>query len=294
MNAAVNIYHLRKTFCGNTLVKSEEANKWRNFLKYSFFSWGVPVAVAIVYIVLVKTRALQFNQYDISVKGDVQSSLRFYQRIELDNENSEGTGSHAEFTGKNVAVHFSAKDELCEEDERNASIKDYHPYTTPGRKRSQFTIINEFWEKDNHRTVNAKNDLPCVTKQRDKVSIKRDAPSRKRFYQRVVLGNEYNNERIYQHITGDCINGRITPSWTTAVDVYGIQGCLMLYISVTFILTAYQNRQKLKAGQSIVQKSNVVKHRKSILLLKLSMTTALSYWFPLLLSEMTHFNFDVI
>ena len=259
MNAAVNTYHLRKTFCGNTLVKSEEVNQWRKFLKYSVFSWGVPVAVAIVNIVLVKTQVLQFNQLD-TLKEDVQSSLRFYQRIELDDENSEGTGSHAEYTGKNVAVHFPAKDELCEEEERNASIKDYHP---------------------------------CVTKRRDKVSIKRDAPSRKRFYQRVVLGNEYNNERIYQHITGDCINGRITPSWTTAVDVYGIQGCLILYISVTFILTAYQIRQKLKAGQSIVPKSNVVKHRKFVLLLKLSMTTALSYWFPLLLSEMTHFNLEV-
>jgi hypothetical protein len=37
MNATVNIYHLRKTFCGNTLVESDE-NKWKTFLKYSLFS----------------------------------------------------------------------------------------------------------------------------------------------------------------------------------------------------------------------------------------------------------------
>jgi hypothetical protein len=51
MNAAVNIYHLRKTFCGNTQVKSDELNKWNRFLKYSLFSWGVPVIITIVYIV---------------------------------------------------------------------------------------------------------------------------------------------------------------------------------------------------------------------------------------------------
>ena len=60
MNAVVNIYHLRKTFCGNTLVKSDE-NKWKTFLKYSVFSWGVPVIITIVYIVLVKTDVLRFH-----------------------------------------------------------------------------------------------------------------------------------------------------------------------------------------------------------------------------------------
>ena len=50
-NAAVNIYHLRKTFCRNTLVKSDE-NKWKTFLKYCLFSWGVPVILAIIYIAL--------------------------------------------------------------------------------------------------------------------------------------------------------------------------------------------------------------------------------------------------
>jgi hypothetical protein len=61
MNAAVNIYHLRKTFCGNTLVKSDE-NKWKTFLKYSLFSWGVPLIITIVYIVLVKKDVLRYHQ----------------------------------------------------------------------------------------------------------------------------------------------------------------------------------------------------------------------------------------
>ena len=61
MNAAVNIFHLRKTFCGNTLVKSDE-KKWKTFLKYSVFSWGVPVIITIVYIVLVKKDVLRYYQ----------------------------------------------------------------------------------------------------------------------------------------------------------------------------------------------------------------------------------------
>jgi hypothetical protein len=61
MNAVVNIFHLRKTFCGNTLVKSDE-NKWKTFLKYNVFSWGVPLIITIVYIVLVKTDVLRFHQ----------------------------------------------------------------------------------------------------------------------------------------------------------------------------------------------------------------------------------------
>ena len=66
MNAVVNIYHLRKTFCGNTLVKSDE-NKWKTFLKYTVFSWGVPLIITIVYIVLVKTGVLRFHlQYSIT------------------------------------------------------------------------------------------------------------------------------------------------------------------------------------------------------------------------------------
>ena len=66
MNAVVNIYHLRKTFCGNTLVKSDE-NKWKTFLMYNVFSWGVPLIITIVYIVLVKTGVLRFHlQYSIT------------------------------------------------------------------------------------------------------------------------------------------------------------------------------------------------------------------------------------
>jgi hypothetical protein len=60
MNAVVNICHLRKTFCCNTLVKSDE-NKWKTFLKYNVFSWGVPLIITIVYIVLVKKDVLRFH-----------------------------------------------------------------------------------------------------------------------------------------------------------------------------------------------------------------------------------------
>ena len=68
MNAAINIYHLRKTFCGNTLVKSDE-NKWKTFLKYSLFSWGVPLIITIVYIVLVKKDVLKYHQVLICLNG---------------------------------------------------------------------------------------------------------------------------------------------------------------------------------------------------------------------------------
>ncbi|XP_028412144.1 uncharacterized protein LOC114534865 [Dendronephthya gigantea] len=61
MNAVVNIYHLRKTFYHNTLVRSD-VNKLKTFFKYSLFGWGVPVVITIVYIVLVKTEVLRFHQ----------------------------------------------------------------------------------------------------------------------------------------------------------------------------------------------------------------------------------------
>jgi hypothetical protein len=64
MNAAVNIYVLRKTFCGNILLKSD-ANKWKRFLKYSLFSCGVPVIITIVYIVLVKKDVLRLYHHII-------------------------------------------------------------------------------------------------------------------------------------------------------------------------------------------------------------------------------------
>ena len=60
-NAAVNIYHLRKTFSRNTLVKSDQ-NKWKTFLKYCLFSWGIPVVSAVIYIVLVSKGVLRFHQ----------------------------------------------------------------------------------------------------------------------------------------------------------------------------------------------------------------------------------------
>ena len=87
MNSIVNIYHLKKTFCGNTLAKSDELKKWNRFLKYCFFSWGVPVIITIVYIVLVKKDVLRFDQPIASVKNDVRSSLSFYRRIVFANEN---------------------------------------------------------------------------------------------------------------------------------------------------------------------------------------------------------------
>ena len=252
LNAAVNIYHLRQTFCGNAPLKAEKLNKWRKFLKYSIFSWGVPVAVTIVYIVLVKTKALQFNQYATPVEGDVQSSLKFYQRIELAGE------------------------------ETNENVLKLDPHTLTSVTKNVAPYLRS---ANNFRDEGEPN-----------ISIEQNEPQSKRFYKRFVLGNKINNERIYQHITGDCykaVDSGITPSWINAVDVYGIQCFLMLYIVVAFILTAYQIRQKLKAGQSIAQKSNIVTHRKFVLLMKLSTTTALSYWFPLFLSHMIDFNFDV-
>ena len=41
-------------------MKSDE-NKWKTFLKYSLFSWGVPFIITIVYIVLVKKDVLRFH-----------------------------------------------------------------------------------------------------------------------------------------------------------------------------------------------------------------------------------------
>ena len=188
MNAAVNIYHLRKTFCGNALVKSD-VNKWRRFVRYSLFCWGIPVVVSIVYIVLVNTGAVRFEQYTAFVKND---GLEFDEGIVFGKE--------------------GAKDD---------------------------------------------------------------------------------NVGIYQHISGDCINGRISPEWSADVDVFGLQGCLLLYIVVMFIFTAYRIRQKLKASSSIAQKSNIRKNHKFLILVKLSTTTALSYWLPLFISRLVDLNFDV-
>ena len=155
-NAAVNIYHLRKTFCRNTLVKSDE-NKWRTFFKYCLFSWGVPVVLLIIYIALVSKDVLRFRQ--------------------------------------------------------------------------------------------STTELSCV----DSHNI---------------------------------------PGWLALIEKFGLPCCLLLYIITMFIFTCYQIHQKLKASSSIAQKSNIVKKRKSfVLLLKLSITTAIS-WIPLFI-EKTALNFNV-
>ena len=65
-NSAVNVYLLSKTFCSNTLARSHE-KKWKTFLKYSFFSWGIPVIVMIVNIVLVKVDVVR---YSVDIYGD--------------------------------------------------------------------------------------------------------------------------------------------------------------------------------------------------------------------------------
>jgi hypothetical protein len=197
MNAAVNIYHLRKTFCGNTLVKSE-VNKWKRFWKYSLFSWGIPVIVSIVYLVLVKAGALRLDPFEL-------------------------TGPPDEY------IVFVKKDGLGF-NERIAS----------GKKRTKEDFM-----------------------------------------------------RIYEHISGDCVDGRISPGWSLDVDVYGLQGCILLCTIVMFVFTAYQIRKKLKASCSIALNSNIRKNHKFLILLKLSTTTALSYWLPLFISRLVEFNFNV-
>ena len=140
-NAAVSVYHLKKTFCGNTLVKSDES-KWKRFLKYSLFSWGVPVIITIVHGVLVGVGVLR-----------------------------------------------------------------------------------------------------------------------------------------YHVIAGLCVYGHTIPDWLAVVKYHGLPGCLMLFIIVMFIFTAYQIRKKLKASSSIAQKSNIVKNRNNfVMLLKLSTVTAISFF----------------
>ena len=259
MNAAVNIYHLRKTFCGNTLVKSDELKTWNRFLKYSFFSWGVPVIITIVYLVLIKEDVLRFDGPVASVKKDVQSSLRFYRRI-----------VNGKTTTNNIRIYH-----------RVASLKG----DILQSKSNQSTALG----KEDATEDDARIYQPIV-------SLKKDVQSSLKFYERIVFANGNGKEddaRIYQQISGDCINGRITPDWSADVDIYGIQGCLLLYITGMFIFTAYRIRQKLKASRNIAQKSNVVKRRKFVILLKLSTTTALSYWFPLFISRIVDFDFDI-
>ncbi|CAB4005130.1 Hypothetical predicted protein [Paramuricea clavata] len=164
MNATVNIYHLRKTFCGNTLVKSDELKKWNRFLKYSLFSWGVPVIITIVYIVLEKEDVLRFDQPLASVKNDVQSSLRFYQRVVFAN------GSHGDATANEIRIY-----------RRIASFKK--------NVQSRFNQSTVPWK-------NARIYQPIV-------SLKKDVQSSLKFYERVVFVNGNGREedvRIYQQI----------------------------------------------------------------------------------------------
>ena len=278
MNAAVNIYHLRKTFCGNTLVKSDELKKCNRFLKYSLFSWGVPVIITIVYIVLVKEDVLRFDQPIASLKKDVQSSLKFYQRTEFANGDA---------TTNNIGIY-----------RRIASLKENVLQSKSKFNQSTDTVLEDAQSRLNQSTVLGKQDAAedDLRIYQPIVSLKKDVQSNLKFYERIVFANEDGKEddaRIYQQISGDCINGRITPDWSAAIDVYGLQGCLLLYIIGMFIFTAYRIRQKLKASRDIAQKSNVVKRRKFVILLKLSTTTALSYWFPLFISRIVDFDFDI-
>ena len=77
-NSAVNMYHVKKTFCCNTLATSRE-KKWKTFLKYSFFSWGIPVTSMIVCILLEKLDVSRFsvNVYGYCV-GDQPDLLRIF------------------------------------------------------------------------------------------------------------------------------------------------------------------------------------------------------------------------
>ena len=97
----------------------------------------------------------------------------------------------------------------------------------------------------------------------------------------------------FQRDSTGCVVDNELPLWLAVMTEYGLQGCLLLYIIAMFIFTAYRIRQKLKASSSIAQKSNIVKKRNSfVLLLKLSTTTAISF-FPVLFIEFME-NLDVI
>ena len=298
MNAAVNIYHLRKTFCGNTLVKSDELKKWNRFMKYCFFSWGVPVIITIVYIVLVKEDVLRFDQAIASVKNDVQSSSKFYQRI---------VSANRDVTANNIRIYHriaSLKGDVLQSNWRFNQSNDTLLEDAQTRlNQSTDIVLEDAQSRLSQNTVLGKEDATEDDATEDDariyqpiVSLKKDVQSSLKFYQRIVFANGDGKEddaRIYQQISGDCINGRITPDWSAAVDLYGLQGCLLLYIIGMFVLTAYRIRQKLKASMNIAQKSNIVKRRKFVILPKLSTTTALSYWFPLFISRIVDFDFDI-
>jgi hypothetical protein len=93
--------------------------------------------------------------------------------------------------------------------------------------------------------------------------------------------------KLYHHIIYGCVFGNI-PDWLAITKEYGLPGCLLLYNIVMFVYTAYRLRQKLKASSSMAQKSNMVKTRKSfVLLLKLSTTVAIT-WLPVIFERYTY------
>ena len=160
MNAAVNIYHLRKTFCGNTLVKSDELKKWNRFMKYCFFSWGVPVIITIVYIVLVKEDVLRFDQAIASVKNDAQSSSKFYQR---------NVSANRDVTANNIRIYH-----------RIASLKGDVLQSNWRFNQSNDTLLEDAQTRLNQSTVLGKEDAteddariyqPIVSLQKDRMSV---------------------------------------------------------------------------------------------------------------------------
>ena len=219
MNAAVNVYHLRNTFCGNTLVKSDELKKWNRFLKYSFFSWGVPVIITIVYIVLAKEDVLRFDQNiaSMSIKNDVQSSLRFYRR----NANGDATAN-------NIGIYHriaSLRGDVLQSKWRFNQSTDTVLENAQTRLNQSTDTVLEDAQSRYQSTVLGKEDATedDAMIYQPIVSLKKDVQSSLKFYERIVFANGDGKEddaRIYQQISGDCINGRITPDWSAAVDVY--------------------------------------------------------------------------
>ena len=102
-----------------------------------------------------------------------------------------------------------------------------------------------------------------------------------RFHQNIIQGSV------------SCAKDHSFPYWVVVVENYGFPACISLYIIAMFIFTAYGIRKKLRASNSIVQRSNIVKNRKSfILFFKLSTTTAIS-WIPLVFEDFV-FNSDLM
>ncbi|CAB3996767.1 Hypothetical predicted protein [Paramuricea clavata] len=212
MNAAVNIYHLRKTFCENTLVKSDELKKWNRFLKYSFFSWGVPVIITLVYIVLVKEDVLRFDQPIGSAKNDVQSSSRFYQRIVFANGSHEDATANETWIYQRIAcfkknVHSKFNQSTVPwKDATEDDGRIYQPIASLKKDVQPELRFDDF----DQSTVPVEDDARIY---QPIVSLKKDVQSSLKFYERIIFadGDGKEDARIYKQISGDCINGRITP-----------------------------------------------------------------------------------